>query len=36
MYNGEGVSIDFQGAAHCYKFSVDQGNAGAQKKYGRG
>jgi TPR repeat protein len=31
LENGEGVSIDLDGAAHYFKLSADQGNAFTQK-----
>jgi hypothetical protein len=34
LQNGEGVSIDFQGAAHYLKLAADQGIAVAQNNYG--
>jgi hypothetical protein len=34
LKKGEGVGIDFQGAAHYFKLAADQGVAGAQYNYG--
>jgi hypothetical protein len=34
LHNGEGVSIDFGGAAHYFKLAADQGFALAQFNYG--
>jgi TPR repeat protein len=34
LHQGEGVEIDFKGAAHYFKLAADQGFAAAQNKYG--
>jgi hypothetical protein len=35
MQKGEGVRVDFQGAAHYFKLAAAQGHANAQCSYGR-
>jgi TPR repeat protein len=34
LKNGEGVRIDFKGAAYYFKLAADQGDAVAQYNYG--